>query len=145
MKSAGRGCFRKNNRILEIFLLRIEINIIMRICAKNLLTSLLYSTDHLGSTVILRKQEGFFAKQLEHRVSDTRPFFAVKSGGSSKQGQILTIAMYGSRLNKNSMFKILDQNQVTLLHECCPCLKYCMVLFSQCNLKLFLMFRAGSL
>jgi len=30
--------------------------------------------------------EGAFVKQLEHRVRDTRPFFAVKSGESSKEG-----------------------------------------------------------
>ena len=85
------GWFRKNSRILEFFLLCIEINIVMSTCMQKLQTCLLYNPNDLGSIVILRKQEGFFAKQPNHRLSATRPIFPLGCGERSAGEWTLTI------------------------------------------------------
>ena len=65
MKSARRGFFCRNDRILKFLLLHVEINIRVRICVQNLLTCLLCCPDCPNSIAILRKQEIFFAKKTE--------------------------------------------------------------------------------
>ena len=63
MKSARRGFFCRNDRILKFLLLHVEINIRVRICVQNLLTCLLCCPDCPNSIAILRKQEVFFFKK----------------------------------------------------------------------------------
>ena len=82
MKSARRGFFCRNDRILKFLLLHVEINIRVRICVQNLLTCLLCCPDCPNSIAILRKQEGFFAKKTE--LAGTRhasPFSREARGG----------------------------------------------------------------
>ena len=87
-KSALRGFFYKNDRILEFFLLLVEIKISWRVYFVKILTWVEMFGAYLQ---FVDNRRSFFAKCPKQGLLDTHHLFSVGCGGESTRQQLLTI------------------------------------------------------